>query len=351
MPMPVTPMPVTTAREAKAADRFALEVFFRPEAGRGLADDVRWGLSQPQKQLGCKYLYDAHGSDLFDQICDTEEYYPTRTELSLLEQVAGDILAAANPREIVELGSGMARKTRALFDAARSNAARFGAQSGPGRLESYVPIDVSASALTTSAEQLLAEYPWLSIRAIAADYESQLRHVGHAPDRLFLFIGSTLGNFEHRAAVRFLNELGRHMHRDDYFLLGTDLVKDHRVLNAAYNDQAGVTEAFNKNVLTVINRELHANFDLSRFDHHAEFNVRQSQIEMHLVAREAHPVEIGAHNWSVRFAAGETIRTEISRKFTRRTVQQTLAEAGLELVEWFVPENEYFALSLARRAR
>ena len=330
-----------TGTERRAPEqRMIVEVHVRPGEGSTLADDVREGLGRRPKTLPPKHFYDDAGSRLFDRICDTPEYYPTRTEQALLERIAADLLADLRPTELVELGSGAARKTRALLDAAQ----RVGV---PCR---YVPFDVSGEMLRRSAVQLLASYPWLRVHGVVGDYDRHLDRIPPGQRRLVVFLGGTIGNFTDGEARRFLGRIAANMGPDDRLLLGTDLVKDRAVLHAAYNDAAGLTAAFNRNVLHVINRELDARFDPDRFEHVAFFDEQERQIEMHLRALGAMRVEIGGLGLAVPFADGETIRTEISRKFTRAAVEDLYARAGLEMTGWHVPPNEWFAISVARRA-
>ncbi len=304
-----------------------------------LAEDVLAGFRQKPKSLPPKHLYDERGSALFDRICETPEYYATRTELHLLEEVAPHVFDTLRPTHVVELGSGAARKTEVLLDAAER--ARSACQ--------YVPFDVSEAMLRASALRLLGRYPWLSVRGVVGDYE---RHLGEVPGgarRLFVFLGGTIGNFEPAAAVRFLSHISSSMGESDRLLLGTDLVKDPAVLDRAYNDAGGVTAAFNKNLLLVLNRELQAAFNPEDFEHVAFFDEDKRQVEMHLEARRAVCVPLRALDSSVTLARGERIRTEISRKFTRGGVAELLRESGLELCSWHEPANGYFGVSLARR--
>lgn len=302
-----------------------------------LARDAREGLTRFPKMLPPKYFYDDHGSRLFDAICDLPEYYPTRTEYALLERIAGPIVRETRPSHLVELGSGASRKTRVLLDALcaqRPDAC-------------YVPIDVSEAMLRRSAAALRADYPELRIHGIVGDYDHHLRHSPPAQRRLVAFLGSTIGNFTPLQAVSFLRALGGQMARGDHLLVGLDLVKPIPVLEAAYNDAAGVTAEFNRNVLRVLNRELAADFDLERFDHVAFFNGEEEQIEMHLGARDSHRVYLRGLDLKVDFARGETIRTEISRKFRPETAQAMLAQGGFALQAWFPSPDGYFALALA----
>jgi L-histidine Nalpha-methyltransferase len=318
--------------------RLQVDVF--PPADDALARDVRAGLSAAQKSLPAKYLYDEQGAKLFDAICDTPEYYPTRTEQALLERIALELIERVNPDELVELGSGSARKTRVLLDA-------LGKLKGRGR---YVPFDVSEEMLRASARRLLQEYPWLEVRAVVGDYDRDLESLPPGQRRLFVFLGGTIGNFERGSDTQLLLRIARRMGRADQLLLGTDLIKDPAALEAAYNDARGITAAFNRNVLTVINRELGGHFEPSDFEHVAFYHPERERIEMHLQARRRHDVSIDALRMRVHFERRETILTEISRKFSRSSVEGMLGRSGLALADWFVPADHAFALSLARRA-
>lgn len=319
--------------------RLHVDVQLRSNGRAALARAVRRGLLLPQKMLPPKYFYDDYGSRLFDAICDLPEYYLTRTEHALLDAVADEIIALAAPRDLVELGSGASRKTRLLLDALQR----------AGVHPRYVPIDVSEGMLRRSAHILLGDYPTLQIHAVVGDYERHLPCVRNGRRQLVVFLGSSIGNFTPDEADRFLRRVAEQLNRGDHFLLGVDLVKDHAVLHAAYNDAAGVTAEFNRNILQVVNRALGATFDASAFDHVAFYNAEASQIEMHLRARAAHAVHIGALDMRVAFAAGETIHTEISRKFTRDDTVAMLQRAGFEPVRWFEPANRYFGLALGTR--
>jgi L-histidine N-alpha-methyltransferase len=326
--------------ERNLGARLRIETRSRENATLGLARDVRRGLSQDAKRLPPKYFYDELGSRLFDAICDTPEYYLTRSEHTLLREIADRLVSDPAPGDLIELGSGAARKTRLLLDAV-------------GRAKlccRYVPFDVSEEMLRWSAHALLGEYPWLRVLGVVGDYERDLDPLPHGERRMVAFLGSTIGNFERSSAVNFLTRIGPLLRRGESLVLGTDLVKDPRVLNAAYNDARGLTRDFNKNVLRVINRELKGNFVLDRFRHVAFFDEQASQIEMHLESTVTHTVSIESLELEVRFAAGERILTEISRKFTRDSVEALCAESGLALGGWFVSRDGYFALSRAHPA-
>lgn len=333
--------PETSPAEAPRDPLLRIDHYLDVDHRAELAKDVREGLRLPQKEIPPKYFYDDVGSRLFDAICDTPEYYPTRTEYALLERIGDEVVARTSPSHLVELGSGASRKTRALLDALtrmRPNAC-------------YVPLDVSDGMLRASAGALRGAYPKLRIHGIVADYDRHLAHFPPAERRLVAFLGSTIGNFPPQEGIAFLRNLNDHLSRRDFLLLGLDLVKPVEVLNAAYNDRQGITAEFNRNVLRVINRELQANFRLDLFEHVAFYREDRAQIEMHLRATQAHDVYVAALDLTVSFAAGETIRTEISRKFDRASGDGLLRGAGFEPEKWFVSPDGYFALVLARVAR
>ena len=302
-----------------------------------LALDVRRGLTSQPKRLPPKYFYDDRGSRLFEAICELPEYYPTRTEHALLAEIADAVIATTRPRQLVELGSGASRKTRLLLDVlTRVEPAAW-----------YVPIDVSESTLRQSAASLHEAYPALHVHAIVTDYDRGLPSLATHGPNLVAFLGSTIGNFVPPDDVAFLRGVARQLACGDHLLLGVDLVKPVELLHAAYNDAAGVTAEFNRNVLRVLNRELRADFDPTRFDHVAFYDAERAQIEMHLRARDAHTVHVAALDLTVAFAAGETIHTESSRKFTRATAAALLAAAGFRLERWYTSPDAAFALALA----
>ncbi|MDZ4827271.1 MAG: L-histidine N(alpha)-methyltransferase [Actinomycetota bacterium] len=305
-----------------------------------IADDVRQGLTVVPKDLPPKWFYDARGSALFDEITRLPEYYPTRAEAAILDKRADEIARATRAETLIELGSGTSEKTRLLIDALLAG----------GTLHQFVPFDVSDETLHGAAAALEAEYPGLAVRPVAGDFDHDLHRIPHAGRRLVAFLGGTIGNFlpEHRAA--FLAEIGGALDPGDHFLLGTDLVKDIGRLEAAYDDSAGVTAEFNKNVLHVMNRELDADFDPDRFEHVAFFDKENEWIEMRLRAVDDHVVTVRALDLVVPFAAGEEMRTEVSAKFRREGIERELAHAGLRLVEWWTDPDDDFALSLSTTA-
>ncbi|MFE3718846.1 L-histidine N(alpha)-methyltransferase [Streptomyces cyaneofuscatus] len=299
-----------------------------------LRADVLSGLTRHPKTLPPKWFYDARGSELFEDITRLPEYYPTRAEREILEERAEEIAAVSGARTVIELGSGSSEKTRHLLEALDG-------------LESYVPVDVSESALTGAAESLLAEHPGLSVHALIADFTGGLALPGTPGPRLVAFLGGTIGNLLPEERAGFLHSVRSLLSPGDALLLGTDLVKDEETLVAAYDDASGVTAAFNKNVLNVVNRELGADFPLDDFDHVAVWNPEQRWIEMRLRARRALTVKIRELDLVVPFEAGEELRTEVSSKFRQEDVREELAAAGLQLAQWWTDAAGRFALSLA----
>ncbi len=324
----------------QVAARLACQAVMPARPTKDLVEDVRQGLlNGPPRSLPPKYFYDARGSVIFDQICDTPEYYPTRTEDALLDRRARDIVAAVRPRYIVELGAGTSRKTRRLFDACVSESCH----------STYAPFDVCQEVLIETGQELVTDYDWLSVNALVGDYHAGFDHLPRFGERtLFVFLGSTIGNFEHDEAVRLLRELKNHMASQDRLLLGADRVKDPAVLHAAYNDVTGLTAEFNLNVLRVLNRTLDADFDSEGFYHHAFYEPRQQQIEMHLVPRRRQQVRFRAMGAALELAEGDSIRTEISRKFTRESLNALLAASGFVMESHFEAPDGYFSLALAQ---
>jgi L-histidine N-alpha-methyltransferase len=308
---------------------------------RSLAEDVLDGLTRPFKELPPKHFYDARGAELFDQICEQPEYYPTRAERSILEEAATDLATLTNAAELVELGSGTAAKTRVLLDAMYA----------AGTLRRYIPVDVTESMVRDCAEKLTGEYPGLQVHGVIGDFERHLDQIPPAVGpRIVAFLGGTIGNFPPGSRRRVLREIASLLGPEDHLLMGTDLVKDPDVLEAAYDDAQGVTADFNRNVLRVLNRELDADFDLDDFDHVALFDREHEWIEMRLRARRGHTTLVRALDLSVHFEDGEEMRTEISAKFTPERLGADLSAAGLELVRWLTDPEELFALTLSKRS-
>ncbi|MGW2959267.1 L-histidine N(alpha)-methyltransferase [Streptomyces sp. NPDC001220] len=299
-----------------------------------LRADVLDGLTATPKTLPPKWFYDARGSELFEQITELPEYYPTRAEREILRDRSGEIAAASGARTLVELGSGSSEKTRLLIDALTS-------------LEVYVPVDVSESALTQAGQALIEERPALSVHALIADFTGRMSLPETPGPRLVAFLGGTIGNLLPAERARFLASVRALLAPGDALLLGTDLVKDEDVLVRAYDDAAGVTAEFNKNVLAVVDRELGADFAPDAFDHVALWDAEEEWIEMRLRSRVAQTVKVPALDLAVDFAAGEELRTEVSAKFRRDGVTAELAAAGLGLTNWWTDSQGRFALSLS----
>jgi L-histidine N-alpha-methyltransferase len=322
---------------ATDAHRITVDQRLAPGGERTLREDVLDGLTRPFKEIPPKHFYDARGSELFERICELPEYYPTRTERSILAASADRIAERTGATELVELGAGYATKTRILIEALEP--------------ERFIPVDVSETTVRECARQLVEEYEWLSVHGLVGDFE---RHLVHLPEssgaRLVAFLGGTIGNFPPGSRRRFLRSIARTLGDDGWLLLGTDLVKDPRMLEAAYDDATGVTAEFNLNVLRVMNRELGSDFDVNGFDHVAFWDAEREWVEMRLRSRRRQTVRFPDLDLTVHFAQREELRTEISAKFTPMRVRGDLAAAGLELVDWFTDAEELFALSLARPA-
>ena len=299
--------------------------------------DARAGLSATPKVLPPKWFYDERGSELFEKITRLDEYYPTRAERSILRAAAGQIAAATRARTLVELGAGAADKTRLLLDAL----------AGEGTLASFVPVDVSEAALIEAARRVDGEYPGLAVTAVVSDFEEHLGLPGDSGRRLVAFLGGTIGNLLPGQRAAFLASLRARLCPGDAFLLGTDLVKDPAVLVAAYDDAAGVTAAFNKNILSVLNAALGADFDPDAFEHVALWDAREEWIEMRLRSLEPQVVTLPAIGMKVSFGEGEEMRTEVSAKFRRERVATELAAAGFTLAGWWTDEMSRFGLSLS----
>jgi L-histidine N-alpha-methyltransferase len=296
--------------------------------------EVAAGLAAPQKELPPKYFYDHRGSELFEEITQLPEYYPTRTERSLLEAWMPTLIPNLGSRTLVELGAGSAEKSRIILRAMEAS----------GTAELYVPIDVSASFLDQTANRLRREYPGLRVEPTTADISEDFALPQGLPHpTLYAFLGGTIGNFYPPAAIRLLRHVRSVMGPTDRFLMGVDLRKDTRLIEAAYNDSRGVTAEFNLNMLLVLNHELGADFDPDLFEHRAFYEPSTHRIEMHLVARVAHEVRVPGIGL-VAFAQGESIRTEISCKHDRRSVGELFYAAGLRVESWRPDPNALFAL-------
>ncbi len=311
-----------------------------PPIARVAPEDLREGLGSRPVEIPCKYLYDDRGSELFDQICDQPEYYLTRSELSLLEKESDAIAEIVSSPELVELGSGTARKTRTLLEAMLSRRDRV----------RYVPVDISRYALEAAAE-LETDLPGLEVEGVLCDYTRGLDELDPTAGGLTAFLGSTIGNFTHAGGLGLLTSMRKRLTPGDWFLLGVDQVKPTGILEAAYDDSQGVTAEFNRNILRVVNRTIDGDFDPRKFEHVALFNADENQMELYLVAREDVTVQFGSFGeHRLEIAAGERILTEISRKFTRESTEALLIEAGFVLNHWMPAADGGFALALARVA-
>ncbi|RKT55991.1 L-histidine N(alpha)-methyltransferase [Saccharothrix australiensis] len=316
-----------------------LDVHLTPEdAASALRAEARAGLTAPRKWVSPKWFYDAVGSGLFEEITRLPEYYPTRVEREILVARADEIARTTGAHALVELGSGSSEKTRLLLDALRAH----------GTLREFVPLDVSAAALTDAARRVTAAYPGLRVHGVVGDFTEHLGLLPGAPPRLVAFLGGTIGNLIPEEREKFLTSVRDVLEPGEWLLLGTDLVKDPEVLVRAYDDARGVTAEFNRNVLRVLNRELGADFDELAFRHVALWNPEQEWIEMRLRASRPVRAHVAALGLDVEFAEGEELRTEVSAKFRREGVARELTAAGFELHRWWTDPGERFALSLAR---
>jgi L-histidine Nalpha-methyltransferase len=332
---------VASERPTPPDERIRIDFHRDGRESDGFREELRASLSETPRRIPSKYFYDDRGSELFEEITELPEYYPTRTERSILEERAGHVARKSGATELVELGSGAATKTRILLDAMEQ----------AGTLEAYVPFDVSEAMVRRVARQLAVGYPGLRVHGVVGDFLSHLGEVPH-PDggsRLAVFLGGTIGNLTPEQASDFLSELSAGLDPGDHLLLGTDLVKDPAVIEAAYNDAAGVTAEFNLNALRVVNELTGGDFDPRGFRHRAFFDPEHSRIEMRLVSTRPQTVSLPALGLTLELGEGEEILTEISTKFDRPRVEAMLAEAGFELTDWLTDPGEMFALSLARR--
>lgn len=302
-----------------------------------LAADVRAGLTSCPKTLPPKYFYDSAGSELFDRITRLPEYYPTRTERAILSVCAADVAALTRAETLVEIGSGTSEKTLLLLRALRD----------AGTLRRFVAFDVDPAVLADAGDAVAAEFPSVEVEAVVGDFERHVAQLPRSPRRVVAFLGSTIGNLAPVARSRFLRSVRATLGHADAFLLGTDLVKSEARLVRAYDDAEGITAAFNRNVLRVINRELSADFDPDAFEHVAMWDAEHEWIEMRLRAARAQLVRVGALDLDVSFAAGEELRTEISAKFRRAGITRELEGAGLQVCRWWTDPAQDFALSLS----
>lgn len=316
-----------------------IDVHLTPDhAARALRADARAGLTADPKWLPPKWFYDARGSELFEQITRLPEYYPTRAEREILDARAAGIAARTGAHTLVELGSGSSEKTRLLLGALRDH----------GTLREFVPLDVSEQALREAAAAIVGDYPGLAVHGVVGDFTAHLEELPGEPPRMVAFLGSTIGNLVPDERAAFFASLRGVLSPGDWLLLGTDLVKDPDTLVRAYDDAAGVTAEFNRNVLRVLNRQLGADFDVDAFTHVAVWDAKNEWIEMHLRANRPMSVLLPEIGLEVKFADGEELSTEISAKFRRPGIESELASAGFELTDWWTDTDNRFALSLSR---
>lgn len=322
--------------------RLIVSSFLEQDFSEQMRDEVRAGLSGPDKSIPCKYLYDVYGSRLFDEICWTPEYYPTRVESGILEVCAPVIMRffSGEGGDLVEIGSGSERKIRKLLMALPRQCLR-GLR--------YVPLDIDEAGILRSARCLAKGFPELRIHGIRCDFT---RHLHHLPRtrKLIVFLGGTFGNLARDAGVKLLEELARAMTADDRLLIGLDTVKPPPVIEAAYNDASGITRRFNLNILSHVNRMLGADFRTGDFEHLAFYDQERRQVEMHLLARKDLKVRVADLDLEVELERGQSIHTETSRKFTHATAEGLFSEAGLQAIEWYADRQAWFFLVELRRA-
>ncbi len=323
------------------SDRLSLERLINTtDASIKAGSDVINGLRNNPKTLPTKYLYDDHGSQLFEKICTLPEYYPTRTETTILQNCAAEIALTTGSCELVELGSGSALKTRILLDAYRN-------LNYPLR---YLPIDISAGILESSAFELLVDYPTLEVHGLVGTYELALERLTrpHLPTRMLCFLGSTLGNLKPQECQLFFTQISDALQVGEYFLLGVDLHKSKALLEPAYNDSQGVTAEFSLNMLRHLNHKFDGNFDLEQFEHVSFYNETAHQIEIYLRSKKTQTVNLRSLDLVVNFTSGETIFTEISRKFDLAQLEQELASKGLQKIKVWTDPNNWFGLLLCQ---
>ena len=295
-------------------------------------------LKNKKKSLPTQYLYDDLGSKLFEEICETEEYYLTRTEKQILELNASDIVNEVLPSEIFEFGSGSSKKTKTLIAKVLKK----------NRTLTYFSFDISIKALKMSYKELNKISKSLHVQLIKGDFNNDIKRIKKSKkNRLYLFLGSTLGNFNNKIAINFLDNIANLMNKKDSFLLGVDKVKDEKIINSAYNDSKGLTKKFNKNILNVINKEYKLNFNENNFLHNAKFNSEKSQIEMYLESTVAHSIKL-PNNENLNIGKGEKILTEISRKFSENTLRDLFNKANLEIKKSYTDSKKYFSLYLLK---
>ena len=305
-----------------------------------LVQGIRDGLLRTPREIAPRFFYDDRGAALFEQITALPEYYQTRTERALLTEIAADVCARSEGSVLVELGSGSSSKTRVLLDAMRRHRG----------CELYVPFDVNGTVVRQAAETLVARFPGLRVHGLIGDFLRLDQRLPERGRRLVIFLGGTIGNLEPGEARDFVAHLARTLRPGEAFLLGVDLIKDTQRLEAAYNDAAGITAAFNRNILAVVNRVAQGDFQPERYRHLAFYDPVQRWIEMRLVAASAQKVHLDAARLDFTLSQGDFIRTEISVKYDPESARSLLQEAGFELVQWYTDPEHLFGLALARRS-
>tara|TARA_Y100000588_G_scaffold375847_1_gene452769 strand:- start:222 stop:1196 length:975 start_codon:yes stop_codon:yes gene_type:complete len=305
---------------------------------RTIEEDATLGLLSQPRSIPPKYFYDARGSNLFEKICETKEYYPTRKEDEILAQYSSPIMDQVRPANLLEIGSGSSLKTERLLQACDTL----------GCFPIYSAFDISGNALLAAKTRLSNKFPWLEMSLLLGDYEAGFTHLPRVDGiNLVLFLGSTIGNLSHSSALIQLHGLHKYMSSSDYLLLGYDRVKDEKILNAAYNDQQGLTAAFNLNMLQVLNHRLEGNFAVDEFEHSALYDSDRQQIEMRLIAKSNQRIKLQKLPANFEMQREEIIQTEISRKFTIEKMDSLLSQANFDVVQTFSSKDDYFSLALA----
>ena len=310
------------------------------EYSNNIARDIRDGLTSSPRYIPCKYFYDARGSRLFEEICRLPEYYPTRTEISILREIAPHLMETLDYSDLVELGSGSSLKISILLDAiSETNRASM----------RYIPVDISESAVIESSKDLLERYPELPVLGVVADFMCQSDVLPAERPKMLCFLGGTIGNMEEGDSISFLRAVSGNMRSDDTLLVGFDMVKSREIVEAVYNDSRGLTSEFNRNILNVVNNKLNADFKPHLFEHLAFFNESESRVEMHLRASRDVSVRLESIDMEVEFKEGETIHTENSRKFTIQGIEDMVDRAGLYVQDWYMDADGWFSLVLMGR--
>lgn len=300
-----------------------------------LREEILDGLFSGKKYIPSKFFYDERGSKLFEQITGLKEYYPTRTEFSILKKVMPQLMKNAENMQVIELGSGSHSKISILLKAIP--------QENRGTI-TYTPVDISEKVVLDASLELKEQFPNITIKGIVTDFMSHSLNLGHGVEKLFCFLGSTIGNLTHKQAIKLLQKIADTMDRRDTLLLGLDMVKDENIITRAYNDNQCITAEFNKNILNAINPVINTNIDTEQFEHLAFFNKEKSRIEMHLVAKKERIVPTPFSTTPIHIKKGEKIHTENSHKFTIKDIHEFAKHCGFRIKEVFTDEKEYFSI-------